>query len=108
MVGEDLVEHHSKLLRRVAAKALLDEPFEDDLSRAVSDLDSAARSLDRADAAALLGRIVANLRGDIRSATVPPHPGRAGERVLDPRKRVEALAEAADRIERRLRSFWAW
>jgi len=105
MVGADLVEHHCKLLRHAAARALLDEPFEEDLSRAVSDLGSAAGVLDRADATALPGRVAADLRGDIRSAAVPPRSGRAGERTLDPRRRVGALVEAADRIERRLRSF---
>lgn len=108
MIGGDLVEHHSKLLRRAAATALLNEPFEEGLSRAVSDLGAAAGRLDRADAAALLGRVVANLRDDGRSATVPPTSGRAGDRVRDPLKRVKALVEAVKRIEPLLRAVWAW
>ena len=82
MVGADSVEHHSRLLRRAAPKALLGEPFEEDLPRAIADLGSAAAGFHRADAAALLGRVAANLRGDIRSAAVSPSAARAGEVAL--------------------------
>jgi len=106
MVRGNLVEHHSKLLRRTAAGTLLNEPFEEDLSRADSGLDSAVGSLDRAGALALLGRVADNPRGDIGSATIAPPLERPGDRTLDPRKRAEVLAAAVDRIECRLRSIW--